>query len=200
MSLNYPLTVNTISFQGFFCFCFLSRATKERQRYFGKSAWMSYPGILLYFTILFQINRSWPRATRSKCSAWPFHYTVYSLWLFPRRPFQLNFTIACDFIHSFDPSQVVKSSTLGRMLEARLWSRPSVDLACWPKTFNVHCQSPLALACSNPFAVILPFQFEAESGFLWLHSCMRWRPSSSQLNPVSFDHIPAFAVDKPTRR
>ena len=121
-----------------------------------------------------------------------FAHPVYPLWLLPRWLFRLNFTFTCDPVHSVDPSLVAKSSSLGRTFEARSWSRP-VDLARWPKTFQVHYQSPLSLACSDPFAdsVHSYSQFRPPTQSLPMlmatPACGSLWPSSSQLNPVSFD-------------
>ena len=92
---------------------------------------------------------------------------VYSFWHLLCQPFQLNFTLTCDPIYLVVPSLVAKSSSLGQTFEARSWSRPS---ARWLKTFKVHCQSPLALACSDPFTVILPVRQSSTSSRYSAHT------------------------------
>ena len=108
------------------------------------------------------------------CITWSTHFDSFPIW-----PFQLNFMLTCDPIHSVNPSQVAKSSSLGQMFEARSGSHTSVDPAWWPKTFQIHCQSLLALGCKNP----VPSQWS----YLWANQIPAHSPVCTRLacsNPI----------------
>ena len=92
-----------------------------------------------------------------------FAHPANSLWLLRRRPFRLNFMPPFSSVDSVDPSQLAKSSSLSRTFEAH-----SVDR--WLKTFKVHCQSPLELACSALFMMISPVNQPSTSSRPGLHT------------------------------